>query len=94
MSSDTGIYTGHQDFGSRAKLLQIFGKYAVRYPLFAYTCADRKRQLKDGNGHGTFCAGVAGGTKYGVAKKARLLGIKVFGDDGSGSTADIVKGLN
>ncbi|KAJ3538910.1 hypothetical protein NMY22_g4972 [Coprinellus aureogranulatus] len=48
----------------------------------------------DGNGHGTHCAAIAAGTKYGVAKLASIRSIKVLQDNGSGSTADIISGLN
>jgi len=45
------------------------------------------------NGHGTHVAATIGGTKYGVAKKATIIGVKVLGDDGSGSTSSIISGL-
>lgn len=48
----------------------------------------------DGHGHGTHCAGTAAGKKYGVAKGASIIGVKVLADNGSGSTTDIVDGLN
>lgn len=61
----------------------------------------RARQLRsftsgtrDGNGHGTHCAGTIGSKSYGVAKKATLYGVKVLGDNGSGSTSGIVQGLD
>jgi len=41
-------------------------------------CAD------DLNGHGTHCAGIAGGTSYGVAKNVTLHAVKVLADTGSG----------
>ncbi|KAF8988810.1 peptidase S8/S53 domain-containing protein [Cyathus striatus] len=75
---DTGIYTSHSDFGGRASWGTSFGGYAT----------------SDGNGHGTHCAGTAAGTCYGVAKKANLITVKVLSDAGSGSTSDIVSGLN
>ncbi|KAJ3536615.1 hypothetical protein NMY22_g5953 [Coprinellus aureogranulatus] len=48
----------------------------------------------DGNGHGTHCAAIAAGTKFGVAKLASIRSIKVLQDNGSGSIADIISGLN
>ena len=36
-------------------------------------------------GHGTHCAGTAAGTRYGVASRANILGVKTLGDDGRGS---------
>lgn len=40
---------------------------------------------KDDHGHGTHCAGTIGSKTYGVAKKAKLFGIKVFDKEGNGS---------
>src|SRR6185503_16619366 len=53
----------------------------------------------DQNGHGTHVGGsVAGdgtaGTITGVAPEARLMGVKVLGPSGSGSTADILSGID
>merc|ERR1719512_39710 len=39
----------------------------------------------DVQGHGTHCAGTAGGETYGVAPSASVRAIKVLGDNGSGS---------
>ncbi|GAA5909820.1 hypothetical protein JCM5296_001828 [Sporobolomyces johnsonii] len=47
----------------------------------------------DGNGHGTFCASVAIGTTYGVAKKANIYSIKVMTDSGGGTASNVVKGV-
>ncbi|THH19727.1 hypothetical protein EW146_g1486 [Bondarzewia mesenterica] len=76
--SDTGIFTSHSDFGGRARWGATFGGYANA----------------DGNGHGTHVAGTAAGTRWGVAKSASLIAIKVLSDQGSGSVSDIVSGLN
>ncbi|PPR05984.1 hypothetical protein CVT24_004621 [Panaeolus cyanescens] len=75
---DTGIYTGHNDFGGRARWGPVFGSYPNA----------------DGSGHGTHCAGTAGGTRYGVAKLATIYAVKVLSDAGSGAITDIVSGLN
>jgi oryzin len=75
---DTGILATHEDFGGRA----VFGYNAV--PGSSNT---------DKTGHGTHIAGTIGGTKHGVAKKATLVDVKVLGDNGSGSTAGVIKGL-
>ncbi|KAL2152769.1 hypothetical protein VTH82DRAFT_5954 [Thermothelomyces myriococcoides] len=75
---DTGIYTGHSDFGGRAT--------------FAANFADSSNT--DGNGHGTHVAGTIGGTTYGVAKKTKLYAVKVLGSDGSGTTSGVIAGIN
>ena len=45
------------------------------------------------NGHGTHVSATIGGTKYGVAKKTTIIGVKVLGDDGSGSNSGVIAGL-
>ena len=49
---------------------------------------------QDGNGHGTHVAGIVGGTRYGVAKKTTLIGVKVFGASGTSSTSAILAGVD
>ena len=45
------------------------------------------------NGHGTHVSGTIGGKLYGVSKNVNIIGVKVLGDDGEGSTATVIKGL-
>ena len=47
----------------------------------------------DKKGHGTHVAGTVGGTKYGIAKKCNLIAVKVLGDNGSGATSGVIKGV-
>ncbi|PFH47214.1 hypothetical protein AMATHDRAFT_50473 [Amanita thiersii Skay4041] len=75
---DTGINTSHDDFGGRARWGATFGHY----------------RDADGNGHGTHVSGTAAGTRFGVAKQASLIAVKVLSDQGSGFVSDIVSGLN
>ena len=74
---DTGIDPEHADFGGRAEVG------------FDATGGDGT----DGHGHGTHVAGTIGSSTYGVAKEATLKGVKVLDDQGSGTTADIVAGM-
>ncbi|MER6596550.1 S8 family peptidase, partial [Micromonospora purpureochromogenes] len=75
---DTGIRTTHTDFGGRAS----WGTNTV------------DRNNTDCNGHGTHVAGTVGGNRYGVAKAARLIAVKVLNCSGSGSTTGVVSGIN
>ena len=47
----------------------------------------------DGHGHGTHCAGTVGGSTYGVAKRANLVGVKVLGNDGRGPNTGVISGI-
>jgi cerevisin len=75
---DTGTSIKHVDFEGRAH----WGK------TIPANDAD-----EDGNGHGTHCSGTVGGKKYGVAKKAEIYAVKVLRSNGSGTMADVVKGV-
>jgi len=85
---DTGILTSHSDFGGRA-----YSAWTA-YPSIE-TCKPRDTRCgADGNGHGTHCAGTIGGSTYGVAKQAKLYGVKVLGDVGGGAYSYIVRGID
>ncbi|KAJ9089626.1 proteinase B [Entomophthora muscae] len=75
---DTGINWKHEDFQGRAS----WGKTIPPY-----------EEDEDGHGHGSHCGGTVAGFKYGVAKKAKVVGVKVLGSDGSGTTSDVIKGI-
>lgn len=75
---DTGININHVEFEGRAR----WGKTMPQNDVD-----------EDGNGHGTHCAGTIGSRKYGVAKKAELVAVKVLGSGGSGSMSDVTGGV-
>ncbi|OCH91894.1 serine proteinase [Obba rivulosa] len=74
---DTGVLTSHTEFFGRAK----WGWTAPGLP------------SQDDNGHGTGVAAVALGTYYGVAKGANLIAVKVLDFAGTGSTSNIISGM-
>ncbi|MGH3659316.1 MAG: S8 family peptidase, partial [Micromonosporaceae bacterium] len=74
---DTGIDPSHPDFEGRASI----GHDA--------TGGDGK----DCHGHGTHVAGTVGSKTYGVAKQAELVGVRVLDCEGSGTSADVIAGM-
>ncbi len=61
-------------------------------------CAVNGNDIIDREGHGTHCAGIIAAKNnntgmVGVAPKAKVIGVKALGDDGSGSFASIAKSL-
>nr|ACV71862.1 subtilisin-like protease Pr1A [Metarhizium lepidiotae] len=75
---DTGVEVSHPEFGGRATWLKSF----------------IPGENSDGHGHGTHCAGTIGSKTYGVAKKAKLFGVKVLSNQGSGSYSGIIGGMD
>ncbi len=81
---DTGIQTGHQEFGGRASAGFDAFQSDKFNPAFGQDC----------NGHGTHVAGTIGGSTYGVAKNVTLVAVRVLGCDGSGSWSGVIAGLD
>ncbi|GHG95836.1 S8 family peptidase [Streptomyces lanatus] len=77
---DTGVRITHSDFGGRAS--------------YGYDAIDNDNTAQDGNGHGTHVAGTVAGNAYGVAKKAKVVGVRVLNNSGSGTTAQVVAGID
>lgn len=77
---DTGIRISHRDFGGRAH--------------YGWDFVDGDATAQDGNGHGTHVAGTVAGTGYGVAKKADVVAVRVLDDAGSGTTAQVIAGID
>jgi len=75
---DTGIRGSHDDFGGRVlpAIDLTSGSLVV--------CSDSSCAA-DRQGHGTHCAGTAGGRTYGVASEATLHAVKTLSDQGSGA---------
>ncbi|MCI2419664.1 S8 family peptidase [Saccharopolyspora sp. K220] len=75
---DTGIDPSHPDFGGRAEIG------------FDATGGDGQ----DAHGHGTHVAGTIGSNTYGVAKGVHLVGVRVLDANGSGTTEQVVSGMD
>ncbi|KAI0302284.1 peptidase S8/S53 domain-containing protein [Multifurca ochricompacta] len=75
---DTGINIHHKEFQGRAS----WGKTIPANDVD-----------EDNNGHGTHCAGTIASRRYGVAKSANVIAVKVLGSNGSGSMSDVVSGV-
>ncbi|WP_328663748.1 S8 family peptidase [Streptomyces sp. NBC_00328] len=77
---DTGVRITHQDIAGRAS--------------YGWDFVDNDATAQDGYGHGTFVATAAAGTTYGVAKAAKIVAVRVLGNDGSGTTAGVIAGVD
>ena len=77
---DTGIRITHKDFGGRAS--------------YGWDFVGNDRTASDGNGHGTHVAGTIVGKTYGVSKQAKVVAVRVLGNDGSGTTAQVIAGID
>ncbi|MDK3257668.1 S8 family serine peptidase [Blastococcus capsensis] len=83
---DTGFDLAHADFVARAVTARSFVA---------------GEDAQDGHGHGTHCIGTAcgpavppAGPRYGVASDAEIFAGKVLGNEGSGTDAGILAGIN
>jgi subtilisin family serine protease len=77
---DTGVRISHKDFGGRATS--------------GFDAIDNDDDADDGHGHGTHVAGTIAGTDHGVAKKAKIVAVRVLDDQGSGTTEQVVAGID
>ena len=77
---DTGINLTHSEYTGRA-----------------FTGVDQVTiggSADDCNGHGSHVAGTVGGTTYGVAKKVKLVAVRVLNCSGSGTNSGVIAGID
>ncbi len=77
---DTGIRRSHTQFEGRAS--------------YGYDFVGEDPYAADCHGHGTHVASTVAGRTYGVAKKTRVVGVRVLDCDGAGFLSDIVRGVD
>jgi len=76
---DTGVDTAHTSFQGRARLIRNFVT---------------EEGPHDYNGHGTHVSGTIASAEYGLAKKARVMGVKVLNAQGSGLYSRIISAID
>lgn len=77
---DTGIRATHVDLAPRV--------------LGGFTTIRDGRGTSDCNGHGTHVAGILGGSRWGVAKRAWLHPVRVFDCAGGGAVSGVISGVD
>jgi subtilisin family serine protease len=77
---DSGIRMSHAEFGGRA--------------VPGYSSINDGRGGNDCAGHGTHVAGIVGSGRYGVAKAARLVSVRVYDCNGSTTTSGLLGGVD
>ncbi|MFE1437577.1 S8 family peptidase [Streptomyces sp. NPDC058739] len=88
-SAGSGVTAYVIDTGVRITHAQISGRAS-----YGYDAVDGDTTASDGNGHGTHVATTIAGSTYGVAKKARIVAVRVLNNSGSGTTAGVVAGID
>ncbi|KAL8300627.1 hypothetical protein RB593_010121 [Gaeumannomyces tritici] len=78
---DTGVRITHTEFEGRAE-----------FPVEANFINPGTEV--DENGHGSHCAGTIAGKTFGVAKNAKIVGVKVLDAQGGGQNSGVIAGMN
>ncbi|MFB7500796.1 S8 family peptidase [Streptomyces sp. NPDC056161] len=88
-SAGSGVTAYVIDTGVRITHTQISGRAS-----YGYDAVDGDTTASDGNGHGTHVATTIAGSTYGVAKKAKIVAVRVLDNSGSGTTAGVIAGID
>ncbi|SBT92874.1 Serine protease, subtilisin family [Streptomyces sp. DI166] len=88
-SAGSGVTVYVIDTGVRITHSQISGRAS-----YGYDAVDGDTTASDGNGHGTHVATTIAGSTYGVAKKAKIVAVRVLNNSGSGTTAGVIAGID
>ncbi|SMF21958.1 Serine protease, subtilisin family [Streptomyces sp. Amel2xC10] len=88
-SAGSGVTAYVIDTGVRITHSQISGRAS-----YGYDAVDGDNVASDGNGHGTHVATTIAGSTYGVAKKAKIVAVRVLDNNGSGTTAGVIAGID
>ncbi|MFF3847642.1 S8 family peptidase [Streptomyces sp. NPDC002328] len=88
-TAGSGVTAYVIDTGVRISHTQLTGR-AVN----GYDAVEGDTVAQDGNGHGTHVATTIAGSTYGVAKKAKIVAVRVLDNAGSGTTAGVIAGID
>eukprot|EP00057_Strongylocentrotus_purpuratus_P031900 XP_786032.3 PREDICTED: cuticle-degrading serine protease [Strongylocentrotus purpuratus] len=87
MAADQGVHVYILDSGIRATHHDIRGRVDAAFDAYGGNGSDI-------DGHGTHCAGIIAGTKYGVAKEAYVHGVRVIKENRKGSVSAVVRAMH
>lgn len=97
-SDGAGVNAYVLDMGLRATHEEFEGRAVRGFDAFTWDPTDATQQellgSEECDSHATHVAGTIGGKTYGVAKKVRLIGVRVLNCAGYGNDADVIAGMD
>jgi cerevisin len=91
-NAGTGVTIYIVDTGVNIKHVEFKRKDGTSRASWGITVPTNDEDI-DNHGHGTHVAGTTAGKKYGIAKNANVVAVKVLGSNGSGTLSDVIKGI-